>query len=181
ATMRDRLMQSGAAHWDGEFSVFVADDKISEIYCERTDRTLRHARYGLLQPGCWMRPSNIAVPFSNQNDSQPIGLHAMRARLPHPRSLVTRLWDLESWNARAETLIELENETIQLLTDEGGSGIRVACLVISAASGLAAADPLLPPALAPPGWLSTAAHIGFYRLDELTRAILAEHLEIEPV
>ncbi len=180
-SMRDHLMQSVAAHWDGEFSVFVADKRVDDMDYEVIVRTLKDSRYGLLQQGCWMRPSNVDVPFKGNALPQPAGLHAMRARIPHPRSLVTRLWDLEGWNDRAETVIELEKDSMQLLEVEGRDAIGLSCLVLAAASGLAAADPLLPPALAPPGWLGTAAHNGFYRLDQLTREMLAKHLSIESV
>ncbi|MFV1992109.1 MAG: hypothetical protein ACC652_15360, partial [Acidimicrobiales bacterium] len=178
-SMRDRLMQSVAAHWDGEFSVFVADGRVKDADYEMIHQTLKRSRYGLLQQGCWMRPSNVDSPFDDDTASQPAGLHAMRARIPHPRSLVSRLWDLDGWNDRAETVIELEKDSMQLLEVEGRDAIGLSCLVLAAASGLAAGDPLLPAALVPPGWLGTTAHNGLFRLDQLTREMLAQHLQIE--
>jgi phenylacetic acid degradation operon negative regulatory protein len=177
----DTAMATGAAHWDGEFSVYIAEPRLSQIDYDRVTRVLSHGRFGLLQEGCWMRPSNLPNPFDHQAVSLPTHLHSMRSRMPYPRSLVSRLWDLAAWSGQAELLVQLQTDSVELLETVGPDGLRTACLVGCASIRITAEDPLLPPALAPPGWMSSSAHSGFHRLEQLTNSLLAKHLSIRPV
>ncbi len=180
-TLGDTAMATGTAHWDGEFSVYLAEPKLSQFDYDKVARLLSHGRFGLLQRGCWMRPSNLPNPFDQQSVSPPTQLHLMRSRMPYPRSLVARLWDLDTWSAQAALLVQLQTDSVGLLGRIGPEGLRTACLVGCASIRITAEDPLLPPALAPPGWMSSSAHSGFHRLEQLTNSLFAKHLSIRPV
>jgi phenylacetic acid degradation operon negative regulatory protein len=104
------------------------------------------ARMGELREGVWLRPDNLDVPahphcewFSARPDGD-------------PAALAGRLWDLAGWAARAERLRAAMAGAAAELASGGREALAPAFVLSAAVLRHFQADPLLPPALRPPGW-----------------------------
>jgi phenylacetic acid degradation operon negative regulatory protein len=87
--------------------------------------------------------------------------------------LAAELWDLDGWNQRASALVRRLEATRPAL-DAGDTGALAPGFMLSAAVlRHVAADPLLPPALVPAGWLGDELRELYRGWDRAYRDVLA--------
>jgi len=139
------------ARWDGSWwvaAVTVPRRSVAERRAFRTEMTNR--RMGELRPDTWMRPANLdAMPVSSAS-----GVAAVRGPLDGVAAtdLVSQLWPLDDLARQAATLGELIADAEPDL-DSGDPLALTRTIALSAAAvRFLRAEPLLPPALVPPGW-----------------------------
>ncbi|MEV6836240.1 PaaX family transcriptional regulator C-terminal domain-containing protein [Streptomyces sp. NPDC051133] len=139
---QDEALHPRTRAWDGDWEM-VLITATGRGPAERADLRgrLTTLRLAELREGVWLRPANL-------DRTLPHGLREVAvtcvARPDEPaRDLVTRLWPLDTWAAGARSLLahaSAAHHPAGRLT------------VYAAAVRHLLADPVLPPALLPPGW-----------------------------
>lgn len=173
---RTKILAAASAHWDGDWTIYVANSDIGSAGLLGLDEHFARDRFGRLQQGCWLRPDNLPDIAESSLGMYAQGLHRMRARLPHPRSLVMRLWDLERWTIQATLVAALETQALNALRTSPEDALEDVAVVLCAAGSLLIEDPLLPPSLSPTAWPAVSLRSGFHKLDLALQAVTTEML-----
>lgn len=152
--------------WDGSWHLVVVTTSGSTAETRaRRRHSLSFARLAELREGVWMRPANLELVLADETRPD---VTCFRARPEDSRAVVARLWDLEGWRKEAETLLAGLAEL-----DPGDPANLAPGFVLSAAVlRHLQHDPLLPPALAPPGWPGTALRRRYAGWDRRYRDLL---------
>jgi phenylacetic acid degradation operon negative regulatory protein len=164
---RQSVSRSGAtSSWDGDWSVAVVTTTGSsaEVRSARR-RALAYARLAELREGVWLRPANVPVSFAADLDAD---VEMLRARPADPRRLAARLWDLDSWSARAGQLLT----ALADLEPEGPDALAPGFELSAAVLRHLQADPLLPTELLPSTWPGTRLRETYDEWDARYRATL---------
>jgi phenylacetic acid degradation operon negative regulatory protein len=106
-------------------------------------REMDRSRMAELRPGAWTRPDNLARPAFRPAPDLLVWTGRPDGSGPAPAELAARLWDLDGWSRGAESLLDrlaAATEAVERLT------------VAAAMVRHLRSDPVLPPALLPPGW-----------------------------
>lgn len=110
-------------------------------------------RLAELREGVWLRPDNLAGTVT---DAEAVVSTQARSFLSHPDedepALAASLWDLSGWSGRAHRLIAAFDSSRPALDAGDHDALPEAFVLSAAALRHLQADPLLPPALLPPGW-----------------------------
>jgi phenylacetic acid degradation operon negative regulatory protein len=130
--------------WDGSWVMLV----ITTVGIDARDRSalrksLRDSRFGELREGVWLRPDNLAA---EPPDDVRAVVRTFRVRDDAPETLVAALWDLDEWAAQARRLLEA------MAAAERAGQMAQRFVVAAAMVRHLLTDPVLPPALLPPGW-----------------------------
>ncbi|HLH47218.1 MAG TPA: hypothetical protein VKV25_08665, partial [Acidimicrobiales bacterium] len=131
--------------WSGRWEVAVLADDLDNGTRAELSEGLAGLHLARWRDGVWTRPDNLRRPW-------PAALAVRCERLvavpdTDPVALAAELWDLDGWAARAGAIL-------RRLRSERAEPIRFA--LGAAAVRHLRAEPLLPPALLPPGWPATA-------------------------
>lgn len=148
--------------WDGSWWTVMAVSPRRSLAERRAFRTtMVNQRMGELRPDTWLRPANLDGPVGLDDTA------VVRGPLTgvDDATLVARLWPLAALAERARRLqAELATALPQLAGDDPG--------VLPATIGLSAtvvrflrAEPLLPPALAPPDWPVDDLRVAYREFD----------------
>ncbi|MFI9803902.1 PaaX family transcriptional regulator C-terminal domain-containing protein [Streptomyces sp. NPDC052301] len=139
---QDEALHPRTRAWDGDWEMVVIT-ATGRGPAERADLRgrLTALRLAELREGVWLRPANL-------DRTLPHGLREVAvtcvARPDEPaHDLVARLWPLDAWAAGARSL---------LTRASGAHHPADRLTVYAAAVRHLLADPVLPPALLPPGW-----------------------------
>lgn len=109
-------------------------------------RSMLELRLGEWREGVWLRPDNLGPRYSSALQQQCTMWTADTAPDTNRQAVVARLWDLDSWAARAQALMAVFPEI---------DGIADRFTVAAATLRHLLSDPLLPDGLCPPGWPSS--------------------------
>lgn len=144
--LRRQRRQEAAIHvrarpWNGEWDMVVVTTSGRPVADRASLRAeLDDLRLAELREGVWLRPANIALPWSAGLDRVCERFTARPAG--DPVRLAARLWDLVGWADRARALLAATDTTDPVL--------RFTACATSVRHLLA--DPLLPPELLPAEW-----------------------------
>ncbi|MGP4022697.1 PaaX family transcriptional regulator C-terminal domain-containing protein [Actinomadura sp. 3N407] len=152
--------------WDGTWEIAV-------ITAERrpaADRAaLRQAMSALrlaeLREGTWLRPANLTRPRPGIVARQCTFLSGRPEE--DPAVLTAALWDLETWAAKARTLHTALTEATTI-----AERFTLAAAVLRHLLN----DPLLPPALVPPGWPGPDLRTGYEDFENDFERLLTDHV-----
>jgi len=142
---QDEAVEDAELPWDGtwETAVIVVTGRSAAERAALRD-SLARARLAELREGVWMRPANLRRAASYADDPALTCLNSTPDR--DPAVLAARLWDLGGWATTGLSIVRLLERT----RDQAPRLAVAAHLVRHVAT-----DPLLPPALLPPGWPGT--------------------------
>ncbi len=166
---RQRTSRAGVAGpWSGRWAlvVVVAQASAADVRSARR-RSLALARLGEVRDGVWARPDNLALDLADvAGDDVVVGTAELDV---DPHRLATRLWDLAGWSARARVLADELDRLEPRGPDMLAAGFELSAAVLRHLQD----DPLLPPALLPPGWPGAALRDRYDRWDAEYRRVLA--------
>jgi len=146
---QDAGRRAGTEPWDGAWwSAVVSAERRSTAQRRNFRALMAEHRMAELRPEVWLRPANIDGPTPSD------GVLVIRGQLTGGSGieLAGRLWDLPSLAADATELLTLSAEALSWLRRDDPSAMVDAFLVSIAVVRFLRAEPLLPPALAGPGW-----------------------------
>ena len=143
--MQEQARRPPAGVWDGTWNLMVVVGSARPV-AERAEvrRALAAARMAEWREGVWLRPANLPAPRDGVLTST--AYHWLQARPEADAArLAAELWDLDGWATRGGDLLRIH---------AGGTEADPVFTFAAAAALLRhlRADPLLPPALLPPGW-----------------------------
>ncbi|MFI6902530.1 PaaX family transcriptional regulator C-terminal domain-containing protein [Nonomuraea sp. NPDC050394] len=149
--------------WDGAWEIALVT---AERRAPADRAAFRHAmgalRLAELREGTWMRPSNLIRDWPDSVTAQCTLVDGRPRRDPTPL-----LWDLDGWAAEARAL---EREL------QRADGLAEGFIVSAAVLRHLLKDPLLPPALLPPGWPGAELRERYDAFDRSYREVLMKHL-----
>ena len=159
--------QGASGPWKGEWRlvVVVAAGRSAE---ERTARRRRLAlaRLAEQREGFWLRPDNIELRPDPSHDPD-LALYSGAPDVP-PDELVTTLWDLDGWAARAEAL----RAALGDLTPRGPGDLAPGFALSATVLRHLQADPLVPEELLPRSWPGRALRASYDSWDRRYRQVL---------
>jgi phenylacetic acid degradation operon negative regulatory protein len=164
---RQSASRSGATSpWDGEWwmAVVTTTGSSAEVRSARR-RAFAYARLAELREGVWLRPANVPVRLPDGYDAD---VEPMRARPGDPRGLAARLWDLDAWSGRGDTLLA----GLDALDPDGPEALAPGFELSAAVLRHLQADPLLPDELLPAGWPGVRLRLRYDEWDTRYRATL---------
>ena len=188
---RDRILDRGAAEWDGEWRmVLYTVPEAERAERERVRRALSWLGFGPLAPSVWLSPH----PRLAAAEEALAGTSATRVELltahsegrEADRRMAARCWDLDTLGRDyAELVAELEQlpPAAELAALPGPDALRRRIELISAYRRFPFRDPDLPGELLPEGWPGARAHTLFLAAhealeapaDSYVREVLARH------
>ncbi len=146
------------AEWAGDWHVVVVVAS-GRPAAERAERraTMRHAHFAELGDAVWVRPDNLAVPPVLVEELQSWRWRGAPQDVD-PVVLAARLFDIDALMSRGHrVLARLEATRAQV----DGGDLAGAFVVGAAALQYLRRDPLLPPALIPPGWPGDVLRVAY--------------------
>ncbi len=159
--------------WDGTWELALVRSGRARAAADRAAlrQALGDLRLGELREGVWLRPANLAADRSPEA-RRVAGAQCLWAghAAVEPDPAPDDLWDLAAWSAGAASL---RSELAGLLPrlEAGETGALADGFVTSAAVlRHLQHDPLLPPALLPPGWPGDGLRRHYDRYDAAFRA-----------
>lgn len=123
---------------------------------------MRDLRMGELREGVWLRPSNLRLP--HPADSQCTWLSSRPEG--DAVELARRLWDLDAWAARAESL----RDRMRRVRIDRADSLALGFVLSAAVLRHFQADPLLPEALLSADWPGAALREEYDAFDSAFRA-----------
>jgi phenylacetic acid degradation operon negative regulatory protein len=131
--------------WRGHWEMVLLDPTpIDPAAQADLDVRLTRLRLGELRPGVWTRPANLRRLWPPEQPRQGWYLDTRTvAGDGDGRQLAARIWDLEAWVGRAEALLHAWTAA-----EEPPQRFVLAAAMVRHLQ----TDPILPPALLPPGW-----------------------------
>jgi phenylacetic acid degradation operon negative regulatory protein len=161
-----RSGETSAYAGDWHMAVVTTSGSTAEVRLARR-RALTYARLAELREGVWMRPANLAVSMTPELVGD---IELMAARPGDPVRLVSELWDLATWSARAAAL----RARMAALTPDGPHALAPGFELSAAVLRHLQADPLLPAEFLPQGWPGAALRADYDTWDALYRQTLRE-------
>jgi phenylacetic acid degradation operon negative regulatory protein len=129
--------------------------------------SLAYARLAELREGVWMRPANVELHLPEDLGHD---VELLSTRPEEPERLVSALWDLGAWAARAGHLLETMDALSPDTPESLAPGFEFSASVLRHLQ----ADPLLPEELLPPQWPGTRLRTEYDRWDARYRATLRD-------
>lgn len=173
--------QADTLPWDGlGWRQAVVTASAPRAASDRADlrTSLRHARFGELREGVWLRPDNLPGDDGPPADRE---LSWFRAEpTGDPVALAGRLWDLVTWREHAEILRRATAELTGPLERGDAWPLADGFVVSAAVLRHLQADPLLPDELLPRGWPGSELRRSYDRFDAAYRRVLAAWLRSSP-
>jgi phenylacetic acid degradation operon negative regulatory protein len=142
---QDASRQPATRPWRGAWEMAVAGPGVrSASDLAELGSQLASLRLAELRAGVWMRPANLLREWPDPLDGKARRFEARPgAGLLPDRQLAETLWDLGAWARGAEKLLG-----VLKASDEPADQFIVSAAIVRHLQE----DPLLPPALLPPGW-----------------------------
>lgn len=160
---QDASRRPATRRWRGDWTTAVVTAGGRTASGRVALRTLlRDLRMGELREGVWLRPNNLRLP--RPADSQCTWLSSRPE--DDPVELAYRLWDLDTWVARAERL----RERMQAVRVDRAGSLAPGFVLSAAVLRHFQADPLLPEALLPADWPGPALRDEYNAFDSAFRS-----------
>ncbi len=167
---RDRQLESLGGRtrpWDGRWSlVVVTAAGSSPEHRAARRRRLTLARLAEQREGVWLRPHNIDLPSDVRGDPDLATWTGVPDRDGIP--VLTSLWDLDRWAARARSLRAALEERPAGGPDDLAPGFELSAAVLRHLQ----ADPLLPAELLPASWPGPGLRSAYADWDRVYRDVL---------
>jgi phenylacetic acid degradation operon negative regulatory protein len=173
--------------WDGSWRIGLVQGQGRSPAARAELRTaMSRLRFAELREGVWLRPDNLDAAYPADGSTSARVARAqcrwLTGRLDADDDAVVlaeRLWALEAWTSRAESLIGRMADT-QGDLERADMSVLAPCFILSAAVVRhIRADPLLPPTLLPRGWPGTRLRRAYDRYEatytRLLRVWLRHH------
>jgi len=155
--------------WSGEWEIAVVTaDRRPPAERMAFRQTMAGLRLAELREGTWLRPANLARPLAGFADTDCVVLHGRPDG--EPADLVSALWELEAWAARARRLFGALDDA-----DALPERFTLAAAVLRHF----VADPVLPPELLPRDWPGDALRARYEEFDAAFQSVLRAQIGIE--
>lgn len=182
---RQRRQLSGrrphARRWDGSWHLaVVVAGRRSAPDRARLRAALVGGRFAEWRDGVWLRPSDLDRPALAAPLAEHLEWSSARPDA-EPAALAAQLWDLDGWDRRARALLARLDETVPALESSDTAALAPGFVLAAAVLRHLTQDPLLPPALLPPGWAGPALREAYEAWDRRYQAVLrAYHRAAHP-
>jgi len=164
----------GGDGWDGNWELRVVRGGARRA-ADRAELRRALVLLGLaeLREGAWLRPANLdPARLPARQAVVDASTDAFTARPAQPASLAARLWALSAWAAEAHRLQREMSAIIQRIDDDDRGAVVPGFELSAAVLRHFLADPVLPAALAPPGWPAEHLRTSYDAYDHAYRRLL---------
>jgi phenylacetic acid degradation operon negative regulatory protein len=155
--------------WNGDWEMGVIDIVEARSAAARADlrAAFKRLRLNELREGVWLRPANLDP--KRLPDDRLLADESTRwflAQPTDPKNTARRLWELDTWNAIANTLLDQLRVESKALKQASSDGELATAFTLSASVlRHLQADPLLPNNLLPKTWLGAKLRENFETFD----------------